>query len=192
MILITSEKSFLKRSKKWVLPKDFLIMDVLEDPTSKLYECGNRIWCSEMAPTPTLAKIAADPDDEDSKVKRRSIGRYIERWLNEEVIELKLGFICDVMCQNFRRTGEDMNVFMVMQNRHYKWYATSMRDHINEMFGYHLADIIDRNMTKEMQKKLITQCPKEEVFEDLSEKVKKHMRKFSPTMIRDMYSSLSA
>lgn len=189
MILVCSEKSFLKRRKKWVLPKDFLIEDAIDDASSKVYEFGNRVWAHEFAPTPTLAKIAADPDSEDAKIKRRQINRYIDIWLSDEVIGMKLGFTLDVICQNVYRTGEDLNVFIIMKNKHYKCYGSLLVDFMNDMFDMQVAELIDRNMPKETQKRMLERPVDPNFIDKLSRRVKKYMKQFSESQLQDMYAS---
>jgi hypothetical protein len=152
MIILVPEKSFRKKIEKWVKYKDFLIVDATDRHDGSMREYGNKIDADEMAPTPTLTLIATDPDDETSKVKRRRIERYIDQWLSDEGVNLKIHHIVGCILKSYNETGEDLNAFVVMRDPIFYAYHEAVENHINDDYGVHVAVGMTHKMDKEVIK----------------------------------------
>lgn len=163
MIFLVPQKSFKKKIEKWVTYKDFFFADAMDRHDGGMYQYGNRINADDLSPTPTLILIAtADEDNKEAMIKKRRVNLYLETWLNDEGVNLKLHYLVGLILRHYRETGEDLNIFIVMRNPLYYAYHEAMERHINEEFQCDVCASITHKMSKDEVRKLLTaKFPKE-------------------------------
>ena len=97
MIILVPIGSFKKKATKWVKYKDFVVADATFRHDSSMWEYGNKVDADELSPTPTLTKIALDPEDKESQIKKRHLNTYLEKWLDDEGFNIKVHFLVSVI-----------------------------------------------------------------------------------------------
>ena len=157
MIILMPEKSFKKRIEKWVTYKDFFIADSLDRHDGMMREYGNRIDCDELSPTPSLILIATEGDtNKEAAIKRRRLNTYLDAWLNDEAVNIKLHYLVGLILRNYNATGEDTNVFVVMRNPIYYAYHEALQTHINEEFQCEVCTSVTHKMEKPTIKAILS------------------------------------
>lgn len=156
MIIIVPEKSFKKKAKKWVKPKDFVIVDGTERYSGSLREYGNRADGDEFNPPPVLSKIALEPESEEAKIKARHINKYLTAWLGDEGLNIKIYNLVGTIYKNWENTGEDMNIFVILRNPIYYKYYNALVQHINDEYEAVIATGINHKMPKDAIKRALT------------------------------------
>lgn len=173
MIIICPIGSFKKRAEKWVKYKDFAIADATARHDGCTSEYGNRIETDELSPTPTLTKIALDPEDKESQIKKRHLANYIDRWLNDEAITIRLHYFVKTIVESYEKTGEDFNFFVLLTKPMYYAYQKCLVDHINELFGETVAVGVTHKMDKGEVKKILSDPKERDYFKTLKKSAKK-------------------
>lgn len=174
MIILVPIGSFKKKIEKWVRYKDFIIADATDRHDGALSEYGNKVEASEIAPTPTLTKIALDPDSQESKIKMRHFSVYVERWLDDESINLKMHWLVSQIVSNYKRVGEDMNIFVVMTKPLFFAYKDKIIDKFNEVYGgVELCTWITHKEDKEKIRAILTKEFPSEYYKTLKKGCKR-------------------
>lgn len=173
MIILVPEKSFKKKIEKWVKHKDFVIADALERHDGTMREYGNRIDADEFNATPTLTKIAMDPSDKESQIKKRHLNKYIGRWLDDEGINIKLLHLVGCIVQNWINTGEDLNVFIVMRDPIFYAYHEAVESKINDDYGVEVATSVTHKMDKAKVKEILRAEKDKDYFKTLKKNAKR-------------------
>lgn len=190
MFIITPTKSFEKRARKWILPKDFLIADASDEPESDVTEMGNRIDCGELVPTPKLSKIALDPNGQEARIMRNNLNRYLDQWLSDDGVLMRINYFADVLCRNYFQCGEDINIFIVMRKEFYREYGEKFAQMIREQLGeLDIVRFLTKKMDKDAQEKIITETFPAETYEKLKKCVKRNKKNFDEERLRQMYKN---
>lgn len=187
MIAITNEKSFIKRAKKWVLPKDFIVADATDSSDSEIQDYGQRIQCQEMVPTSVLLKIAKDPYSAESRIKAQNLNRYLSNWLDDDGLNMRLLMFMNILMQNHEREGDDMSIFIVMGKEAYREYAQALLAHIQSIYGPDSAYLVTSKMEKDEQKKRIMASYPKEVYQKIARAVADQQRVYANNKFREMY-----
>lgn len=188
MIIIVPEPFFTKKAKKLVVAKDFIIADATDDFDSRLSEFGNRSQTAELVPTPVLRKIAADPDSQEAKIKRRNIKHYIENWLEDEAVSMRLLFLVDMMLVNYEHTGEDLNIFIVLRKKDYAEYAGLMKGKVDRYFeGFELCYLMTKQTDKAERDRILNLRMPREFWGKLRKSTEKKRKEFDKTQLAQLY-----
>lgn len=191
MFVIVPDKVFLKRVKKWIVEKDFVIADATDDYDSDLSDLGNRTQVAELTPTPVLRKIAADPDSAEAKIKRRNIKHYIENWLEDDAVGMRMLYFADMMCMNYERTGEDINVFIVMKKKDYQEYAGFLKERIDRYFdGFEMVMLVGKKTEKDDVTKWLRIQRGREFWGRLRKFLEKRRKEFDKSALAQVYHAL--
>lgn len=174
MIIFVPEKSFYKKINKWVVHKDFLIADGTERHDGKMKQFGNTLDADEMNATPSLTIIASDPDSTDAKIKRRKLHYYLDTWMNDDAFGIKLNHLVECVVRNYKATGEDLNVFIVLRTSIFNAYHHYLERYVNEKYGYaELATWITHHLDKAEIKNRLTMKHPAETYKSLKKRTKK-------------------
>lgn len=174
MIILVPENSFKKRIEKWVSYKDFYIADALDRHDGAMREFGNRIECDELSPTPTLVLIATGGEDnKEAQIKKRRVNMYLDTWLNDEGLNIKLHYLVGLMVKSFKQTGEDCNIFLVMRKPIFYAYHEAIERHINEGYQAEIATSLTHKMEKKDQKAILTKEISKSTIKTLKECLKR-------------------
>lgn len=187
MIAITNEKSFVKRSKKWVIPKDFIVADATDNPDSEVQEYGQRIQCQEMVPTAVLLKIAKDPYSAESRIKAQNLNRYVASWLDDDGLNMRLLMFMNIIMQNYARDDDDMSIFIVMGKEAYREYAPMLLEHIQSIYGPESAYLVTSKMEKDEQKRRIMKHYTKDVYQKIAKAVGEQQKVYANNKFREMY-----
>ena len=155
MIILIPKKSFDKKIQKWVRPKDFLICDATSAYDGSMTQYGNVIDCDDLAGTPTLQKIALDPNSDESRIKRQHLGKYLDTWLGDESFNLKIYHLAKNMLKLHNDTGEDLNVFIVYTDPMFYGLGSYIVDHINDSYGIPIATSMTHKLDKPVIKEIL-------------------------------------
>ena len=192
MIIIVPEPFFTKKAKKLVVAKDFLIVDATDDYDSKLSEFGNRTPSPELTPTPVLKKIILDPDSTEAKIKRRNMKHYIENWLEDEGLLMRILFCCDMMCTVYENTGEDMNIFIVMRKKEYAELGGVLKERIDRATtkDFPVAYLLTKNTPKEEREKILNKKMPREFWGKFRKVLEKWRKEFDKSQLAQLYHSV--
>lgn len=173
MIILVPMGSFKKKATKWVKYKDFVVADATFRHDSSMSEYGNKVDADELSPTPTLTKIALDPEDKESQIKKRHLNTYLEKWLDDEGFNIKVHFLVSVILKGYLETGEDTNVFVVMTKPMYYAYHKQMIEKINQDYGVTIATGMTHKMEKSQIKDILTRSFPKEHYKTLKKALKR-------------------
>lgn len=172
MIFLVPHKAFKKKIEKWVLPKDFVIVNALDRQDGSMSQYGNTILADELAPTPALIKIAMDPDSEEAKIKKRHIKQYLDKWLEDQSVITKAYHLVNTLVESYKLGGEDVNIFIVMRSRMFYAYHEAMEEKLNEDYGVKVFRYLTHKMSKKEVKELLTTNLTKEEVKLLKERLK--------------------
>lgn len=189
MIIVISDKTFVKRGKKLVQPKDFLIADCTEDYDGILSEFGNRSMMYDWIPTPTLKKIASDPDSREAKIKMRALPKHLETWMSDDSFMMRAYYFVNLMVDNWYREREDINIFAAFRKREYALVAGPMVQFLNETYGMKVAYLIGAKMDKKEQINIASIEPSESFMKALAKQNKRIRKSFNPERLKELYTS---
>lgn len=190
MFIITPSTHFEKKARKWILVKDFLIADASDAPDSEITEMGNRIDCGELVPTPKLCKIALDPTGQEARIMRNNLNRYLDSWLGDDSVLMRINYLADVLSRNFMQTGEDINVFIVMRKEFYRNYGEHIANTIKEQLGdLDVVRFLTKKMEKDAQKRILSETFPRETYEAMAKAVRKNQKMFDKERLRTMYKN---
>lgn len=173
MIILVPQGSFKKKATKWVKYKDFVVADATFRHDGAMSEYGNKVDADELAPTPTLTKIAIDPDDKESQIKKRHLNTYLDKWLDDEGFNIKVHFLVSVIVKGYLDMGEDTNVFVIMTKPAYYAYHKAMIEKINSDYGVEVAIGMTHKMEKSQIKEILTRSFPKEHFKTLKKSLKR-------------------
>lgn len=129
MIFIISEKDFKKNKKKLVIPKDYIFVDATEDDTGTMSAFTNVITMDALNPPSKLIKLASkeegDIDDfiDYDKLEKLEKNYFKSLRTKQSVMALVSGMV-----------NRDINIFVIMRNKAYKYYAKRLAKLITSMF----------------------------------------------------------
>ena len=190
MFIITPTSHFEKKARKWIIVKDFLIADASDSPDSEVTEMGNRIECGELVPTPKLCKIALDPTAHEARIMRNNLNRYLETWLGDDSVLMRINYLADVLVRNYRQNGEDINVFIVLRKEFYREYgeriAATIKEQLNDL---DVVRFLTKKMDKDTQKKILSETFPEETYNAMAKEVQKNQKMFDKERLRTMYKN---
>lgn len=173
MIILMPEKTFKKKIEKYVKHKEFIIADALARHNGGMREYGNRIDAEAIHPTPTLIKIATDPDSEEAKIKKRSLGKYVNMWLNDEALNISIFHLVLCILKSYDRYQEDCNVFVVLRNPIFYAYHKYLVEKINDDYGTEVATILTHKMEKDDVREILKRKFDREHFKTLRKSAKR-------------------
>lgn len=173
MIILVPQGSFKKKATKWVKYKDFVVADATFRHDGAMSEYGNKVDADELAPTPTLTKIAIDPDDKESQIKKRHLNTYLDKWLDDEGFNIKVHFLVSVIVKGHLDMCEDTNVFVIMTKPTYYAYHKAMIEKINSDYGVEVAIGMTHKMEKSQIKEILTRSFPKEHFKTLKKSLKR-------------------
>lgn len=173
MIILVPQGSFKKKATKWVKYKDFVVADATFRHDGAMSEYGNKVDADELAPTPTLTKIAIDPDDKESQIKKRHLNTYLDKWLDDEGFNIKVHFLVSVIVKGYLDMGDDTNVFVIMTKPAYYAYHKAMIEKINSDYGVEVAIGMTHKMEKSQIKEILTRSFPKEHFKTLKKSLKR-------------------
>lgn len=186
MMILVPENSFKKKIEKWVKYKDFVIADATDRHDMSMSSYGNKISCDELAPTPTLTLIAtADSSDKQAQIKRRRLQSYLDRWLSDEAVAIRVHYMAKVILKGYKTTGEDTNIFIVMRKPIYFAFHQAVEEYINTQFAYGVCTSITHKMPKEDIKSILSESMSEEYYKALKSGAKRlaKMYKIEPSEV---------
>jgi hypothetical protein len=172
MIIICPEKSFKKKIDKWVRHKDFLILDSTQHYDEAMKQLGGRAECDELAPTPTLQKIILEPDSQESKIKIKHYKRYLEAWLDDESVNVRIHYMASCIYRQWKTAGEDLNIFLVMRTPLYFKLWEPLAKKINDDYGVELAVGINHKLDKSTIKEVLSRKHDREYYKTLKKHIK--------------------
>lgn len=176
MIIVIPKKSFDKKIEKWVKPKDFLICDATSAYDGSMSAYGNVIDCDDLAGTPTIQKIALDPNSDESKIKRVHLGKYLDTWLNEEAFNLKIYHLAKNMLKLHNDTGDDLNVFIVYTDPMFYGLGSYIVQHINETYGIPIAVSMTHKLDKHTRRDILERRFDDDYWKTLKKALKQQRK----------------
>ena len=176
MIIVIPKKSFDKKIEKWVKPKDFLICDATSAYDGSMSAYGNVIDCDDLAGTPTIQKIALDPNSDESKIKRVHLGKYLDTWLNEEAFNLKIYHLAKNMLKLHIDTGDDLNVFIVYTDPMFYGLGSYIVQHINETYGIPIAVSMTHKLDKHTRRDILERRFDDDYWKTLKKALKQQRK----------------
>lgn len=157
MIILVPENSFRKKIEKWVKYKDFYIADALDRHDGAMREYGNRIECDELYPSPSLVLIATGGDDsKEAQIKKRRVNMYLDTWLNDEGVNIKLHYLVSLIVKGYKAMHEDVNIFVVMRKPIFYAFHEAIERHINDEYQVEIATSLTHKMDKAAAKAILT------------------------------------
>ena len=190
MFIIVPTHHFEKKARKWIVAKDFLIADASDSPESEVTEMGNRIDCGELVPTPKLSKMALYPNGQEARIMRNNLNRYLENWLTDDGVLMRINYFADILVQNFMHSGEDINVFIVLRKEFYREYGEHLAKAIREQLnGLDVVRFLTKKMDKSAQEKILTERFPRETYETMKKCVKRNKKMFDEERLRQMYKN---
>lgn len=175
MLILVPENSFKKKIGKWVRYKDFVVANALDRHDGEMYQYGNTVTADELNPSPTLVMIAtSDPDNKEAEIKRRRLNVYLDTWLNDEGVNIRIHYLTGLILKNYSATGEDTNVFIVLRKQIFYAYHEALERHINEEYGCDLATFLTHKMEKDVAKEILSR-PKDKAYFKTIKKARKRI-----------------
>lgn len=185
MIILTPEKAFRKKVEKWVRYKDFVIADATEHYNETMSSYGNRLEAADLNASPTLVKIATDPDSAESKIKLKHLDKYLEKWFEQDGFGLKLNYIVEIMLRSYEDYGEDANVFIVLRPTVFGAYHKAMIEEINNRYGVNIAYALSKGTPKEDAKEILSKEPNKDDMKKLQKRAKKFAKQYNDLVKKD-------
>lgn len=176
MIILIPKKSFDKKIERWVKPKDFLICDATSAYDGAIHQYGNVIDCDDLAGTPTLQKIALDPNSDESRIKRQHLGKYLDTWLGDESFNLKIYHLAKNMLKLHSDTGEDLNVFIVYTDPMFYGLGSYIVQHINETYGIPIAVAMTHKLDKHTRRDILERRFDDDYWKTLKKALKQQRK----------------
>lgn len=180
MILLVSEKFFKKNKKKLVKYKDYAIGDATDkDSGSKYTKYNNTLEMREFNATPKLLGLANDPKSEESKITAKRIDRYLDQWLGDENIKVRIVAMGQYIVDYNKKCGEDINIILVLRKEVFKCYAKTLRDRINEVLDTNIAVLLTKDLDDDELREILETPLKKKKLKKLAERVEKLAKKLN-------------
>ena len=188
MIFIMSIKQWNKDKKKLVVPKDYVVMDGTDDADAKLSAFTNVVTADVFCPPAKLLKLVSQ-DDADDYIDFDKLEELEDNYFDSLSLKnMMLAITANIIGSN------DVNVFIVLRNKAFKYYKKRYKKAFNKMFdpnklGFQVAIIHPGNVKdikKELsmtlsssQKEVLTKmvAAEEEKMRKLTEKAKKKKKR---------------
>ena len=174
MIFIMSEKQWQKNKKKLVIPKDYFIFDATDDDDAKLDRFTNMITMSGFNPPVKLVKLVSKGEDIDDIIDFDKLEKLERNFFNGQQ------FTNAVMSTVAGQIENDVNIFIVLRNKVFKFYRKRILKAFKNIFDVDFDFVVifsgdASDNKKELRKSLSRGDIKE--LKDLLSKKEKEMAK---------------
>lgn len=161
----------MKLKKKLVENKDYVIMDATEDESGGMSQFSNVVTLDNLNPPSKLVKLRDEGDDEEFDVLK------IEK-LEDKFFKGK-GFVSGCLaCVGGILDSKNINIFIVVRNKVYKYYGKLMVKKFAKIFGVDF-DFVFLFKDYDDMKKMLRKDLSSSDLDDLKSQLKKLEKKLN-------------
>lgn len=128
MIWLMSFKQWQKFKKKLVVPKDYVIFDATEDDNAKMNAYNQAVSMDALNPPIKLVKLAEKEDDADDIINYDKIKKLEKEFFKG------ISFSNAVLASVAGQLENDINIFIVMRNKSFKFYKKKIKRTFESLF----------------------------------------------------------